>query len=69
MKIYEVSGHDKGLSHFYEPSKDAANRRKREMKKESYANVEIRVIDVAPTRAGIAKAMNDLINILCANEH
>ena len=34
MKIYEVSGHDKGLSHFYEPSKDAANRRKREMKKE-----------------------------------
>jgi hypothetical protein len=75
MKIYEVTGYDSGgPTTYYEPTLRAAEYRKREMKKQATKHdpwdaIEIKPVTVMPTRVGIARAMQYVINMTCANEH
>ena len=75
MRIYEVTGYDSGgPTTFYVPTKKAALLRVAEMKSEAtdaspWDSIEIKPMDVQPTRAGIAKALQYVIHLTCANEH
>jgi hypothetical protein len=72
MKIYEVTGYDSGgPTTYYEPTKRAAELRKRAMKQEAddWDEIEIKPMIVEPTRVGIAKALQYVIHLTCANEH
>ena len=75
MKIYNVVTYDTAHAWYYygsrkEAETDARIFRQR-FKEDGYddATVEIDVINVTPTRAGIAEAMQDVIDMTCVNEH
>lgn len=72
MKIYKITGSNEqsGTStRHFEGSLTAAKERKRAMKNDRmWRKVEITTIDVNPHRAGIAKALNDLVVELTTEE-
>ncbi len=74
MKIYEVTGFDKGANRYtyFEPTRDAAQARKRAMRAEqecSPSSIKIEPIEVVATKEGIAKALQRAIDGFCVNEH
>jgi hypothetical protein len=70
MKIYDVTSYDEGgnASYFYEATKADALERKRLLEADGH-EAKIDIINVEPTREGIARALNDIIAMLCVNEH
>lgn len=76
MRIYSVVTYDNAHAWYYYGSRkeaEAAARQFRQRYKEDgeydNATVEIEVIRVAPTRAGVAQAIQDVIDMTCVNEH
>jgi len=72
MKIWEVTENDSALRLFWYATKKEATAHARTYNKERDNNAslpaEIRAVKVTPTRAGIAAAMNSVINMTCFNE-
>ncbi len=75
MKIYEIRGFDNGgLTIYWEPTLAAARARKRAMQADATENdpwdsITIGTIEVRPTRAEVARLLNDIIAMTCFNEH
>lgn len=75
MRIYTVVTYDRAHRYYYYGTKKEAvadAKRFRQQYREDDEidswSVEIEVINVEPTRAGIARAMQDIIDMACANE-
>lgn len=71
MKIYEVHGFDEGANRYtyFEPTRAAAAARKRAMKKDGQRSIVVDPIEVTPTREGIARTIQRIIDGFCVNEH
>jgi len=73
MKIWQVTTNDTQLRLYWFATKAEADRHAREYRKESieggkYWHVDVEAIEVEPTRAGIAEALNHVISVTCFNE-
>lgn len=75
MKIYEVSGtvHSASgsgvFSWYFAPTKTGARAIIQEIKQDDpETDVSIKEWDIKPTKAGIAEALNDLVDQTCLNE-
>jgi len=79
MKIWQVTTNDTQLRLYWFATKAEADRHAREYRKESieearqengwkHWHVEVEAIEVEPTRAGIAEALNHVISMTCFNE-
>lgn len=75
MRIYSVVTHDRAFRYYYYGSKkeaveDAWRFRQQYREDDEIDNwsVEIETIHVEPTRAGIARALQDVIDMTCTNE-
>ena len=70
MKIYHVTATDRADPvNYFEPTMKAAEGLKRTLKAEGHTDIEITPWEVASTRVSIAKSLNRVITMLCANEH
>lgn len=75
MKIYRVVCYDRAYEYYHYATKKEAVREARLIRKmceeegREDMTVDIEVIDVEPTREGIAAALQALVDFTCMNEH
>jgi hypothetical protein len=70
MTIWQIRAADGAdLVTYFEPTKGAAETRKRLLLADGYEDIELEPWRIDPTRIGIARALQNVIDMLCANEH
>ena len=75
MKIYLVTAYDSAYCWYFCATKKEAIALRRTLR-ENYAEsdypdaqIEIEPMEIAPTRKGVADALQDFVDMTCVNEH
>lgn len=74
MIIYRVIAYDVAHTWWHFATKREAEAKRRELLRDlreifDHPTCEIDAVEVKPTRAGIAEALNDFVSLTCLNEH
>ena len=70
MKIYDVTGYlDGNRTHYFAATMKEARALRRQLHEDGHTLLTIAPFYVGYNRAGVAKALNSLLDLYCVNEH